>query len=93
MKNVDGRKGKCTRGLGSEWVLWVREGKITTNSLEFVVVFIIPRLLRRVQRAEYYPHCFRQSNTIEWMEVYMCSTFCFFLAFAATRIPSTMISM
>lgn len=38
-------KGKRARDLGNEWVVWVREGKITANSLVFVVVFIIPRLL------------------------------------------------
>lgn len=78
MKNVDCSKGKRARDLGNEWVVWVREGKITANSLVFVVVFIIPRLLRRVQRAEFYSHYLRQSNMIEWMEVYICSTFCVF---------------
>ena len=38
-------KGRRARDLGNEWVVWVREGKITANSLVFVVVFIIPRLL------------------------------------------------
>ena len=48
MKNLDCSKGKRARDLGNEWVVWVREGKTTANSLVFVVVFIIPRLLRRV---------------------------------------------
>ena len=43
MKNVDCSKGKRARDLGNEWVVWVREGKITANSLVFVVVFIIPQ--------------------------------------------------
>ena len=78
MKNLDCSKGKRARDLGNEWVVWVREGKITANSLVFVVVFIIPRLLRRVQRAEFYSHYLRQRNMIEWMKVYICSTFCVF---------------
>ena len=81
MKNVDCGKGKRTRCLGNEWVLWVREGKITANFLEFVVVFLIPKLLRRIQRAEFYSHYFRYSNMIEWIILYIvhiCSTFSVF---------------
>ena len=32
-------KGRRARDLGNEWVVWVREGKITANSLEFVVFY------------------------------------------------------
>ena len=63
-----------------KWVVCV--GAWRKNNCKFLGVcggiYNSKTSVRRVQRAEFYSHYLRQSNMIERVEVYICSSFCVF---------------